>query len=143
MTTRQTLERIARNANIPEMEIQELLREWENDHNAATTLRKYIEPGTSNLLLPLPIEAIYSEKFAVDTASLTLQISSSFQHLMVIGSGRTTTTGSTAENIYLQLNADTAANYDIETMYRLDNVAGGNQNLAMTALPDDRMLTSE
>lgn len=134
MTTRQTLERIARNANIPEMEIQELLREWENDHNAATTLRKYIEPGTSNLNLAVPFFPVYNEILVAAASQVIINIPSNANHLFFIGAGRTDHTGSTGELMLLQFNGDTASNYRHNGAGVLDNVASKYQNLDFTGI---------
>ena len=112
MLTRTIVEKIARSAGLSEMEVQEYAREWERDRAAASVLRRYIEPGTSNLNIPLPFVPIQSEVLVEDVADLTVQIPSTFKHLLVVGQGRVNGTGGQdAAYVYAQFNGDTGANY--------------------------------
>lgn len=124
--------KIANNARLTPSELDDLGR-----FGTATEQRNAFVGGNTSaggaLNVPTPFFPIYSEVFQAVTASVTIPIPSGFKHLMILGNGRTTF-ASAAENIYCRFNADSGANYDHETIYRLNNTSSGNQDLALTAV---------
>jgi hypothetical protein len=57
-------------------------------------------------------ESIATTTLSTTTASITFSsISSSYTHLQVRGIAKTSTAGTSVENMYIRLNGDTAANY--------------------------------
>ncbi len=120
MLTRQTIEKLARGAGLSEIEAREYGLEWERDHAAANTVRKYIEAGTTNIKFPLPVEPIFVETLVDDAASITINLPSTFRHLLILGSGRTTGAGTSADFLLAQYNEDTGNNYINQKLYAIN-----------------------
>lgn len=70
--------------------------------------------ASGQLNVPTPFYPIFSETFATDKASITINIPTGYKHLMLFGTGRTT--NSYGVDFKCRLNGDTGANYQYQNM---------------------------
>ncbi len=124
------LVKIANNARLTPQELDELKRAGNETQQRNSFIAGNTTPQ-NQLSVNLPINILFSETLSKDSDDVLVNVSAQFRNILIVGSGRTTLTGATAENIVVQFNGDTATNYDLETMYRLNNVSSGNQNLSI------------
>lgn len=125
--------KIANNARLTSSELDDLGRFGSEIQSRNSFIAGNVTPGGALNVL-FPFAPIFSEVLEVAKTSLTIPIPSGYKHLMVIANGRTNLAGQTAEVIRCQFNADAGANYDLEAIYRIDDVSGGGQDLAATGM---------
>ncbi len=100
-----------------------------------TQLRNSFVAGQTNaqstLDIKFPFFPFYSEKLQQNTTSITIPIPSGYNHLFIMGSGRST--DAVVDTVALRFNGDTGNNYSTELMQRADTTQSGGQNLSTSS----------
>lgn len=122
--------------NNPELEtyVRELNEAWAID----VTLKKYMPAGIGGELnIAFPIGVIASSVLEQDMDSVVVQIPSGYKHLEILITGRVDTQGGTAnkyDTFYVEVNGDTGANYQWNTINGLASSVTASQDLTANAL---------
>jgi hypothetical protein len=112
-TNSQLLGKFLRGQELNEVDIQQLERAMTDHDDASNRMKSII--GFSDKInagaLQLPFEVIYSVVLANNTAELDVPIPGEYRHLLVMGSGRVTGSGGSAQYILGRFNGDSGTNY--------------------------------
>ncbi len=73
--------------------------------------------AAGTLSVPTPFFPIYSEVLQADTASHTVKVPLGYKHLMILSSGRCTSSSTVAQSLRAQINGDTGSNYAYAICY--------------------------
>jgi len=113
MSFTELLEKMAGGNQLTSWEIEQLKTEGRAMERAKKLVEDWTVLGSDQFKLIPPMSTIYSEVFAVDTASIDVPIPTDFKHIVIMGQGRMGGSGGLAPYILLELtfNGDTGTNY--------------------------------
>jgi len=117
-----------------DIELENFRRELNESYERDQILKKYIFGGQLNIALSL--EKITSDADALekDLASVTVNIPSVYDHLVIFSSGQTDAAGAYVDFLDMQFNGDTGANYHFGYLYNISTALTGVEALAQTHL---------
>lgn len=112
-TNGQLLRKLATGQQLMESEIQQLERAIDGYDNYSSILQSNTVVGGKELSIPLPIVSLYAQTLDSTVASINIPIPAQYNHLFIIGSGRSDVgaVGSGLGFVIMNFNGDTGANY--------------------------------
>lgn len=105
------LEKMAKGQELTAMERQELVLSARSIEDSVSLAKTWVQAGTSQPIFKPGIEAIWSKVFVEDTASLDIEVPSSYNHLLLFGAGRNDDPGTLLDYLLCRFNGDTGLNY--------------------------------
>lgn len=116
-------------ADRPSSELTELQRDLNKLWDDQQVISGWLQTGQSRIAasaIDFPVALLYSETFAADTGTITINLPSTYNHLIVFGSGRSTVAGSAFDSLAARFNGDAGTSYFGETIFTLNGTVTGN-----------------
>lgn len=111
------IDKLGRGQRLSENELMAMRDEMRALSEIKNLVKGWVTPGTNTPNFRLPVETIYSQVLAVDTASLTIPIPNNYSHLWVFGAGRSTDPGTNYDYLLCRFSGDSGANYINQKLY--------------------------
>lgn len=125
------LMKVANNETLAPLELERLRQEAKTLEDVSTFVKSF--QGSGKILdsfIDFPIEVIYSSVLEQDTASIKIEIPSSYKHLLIMGAAEESTGG--VAYMLGQFNGDSGTNYVQQKFYASTTNLVGEYNASQT-----------
>jgi hypothetical protein len=103
------------------MEATDLVRSMNELGQRDDQLQGWSQIGSDGIkadkIFGMPFVPIYSNILETDYSSITVAILPNYKHLLIIGAGRTTGTGTANVFLNAEINGDTGSNYNVQDLF--------------------------
>ena len=127
------LEKMARGQRLNDSEVFELQTHARALEEVKNLAKGWVTLGTNSPIFLPGIETIYSQVLNVAAASMTIPIPNAYKHLILLGAGRTTGAGTSADFLLGRYNSDSGMNYINQKHYAVNTTVTAARDTAQTA----------